>query len=80
MREQQNNRHDRTTIGLDLGDRWHRFCVLGASGQVVEEGRVANNRVALSELSSRYPGALIVMEQAVIVRGSAGIWSKRHVK
>ncbi len=62
MREQQNNRRDRTTIGLDLGDRWHRFCVLGESGQVVEEGSVANNRVALSELSSRYPGALIVME------------------
>jgi hypothetical protein len=37
MRKQQNNRHDRTRIGLDLGDRWHRFCVLGESGQVVEE-------------------------------------------
>ena len=58
MREQQNNKRERTTIGLDLGDRWHRFCVLGAGGQVVEEGSVANNRVALSELSSRYPGAV----------------------
>ena len=36
--------------------------MLGESGQVVEEGSVANNRVALSELSSHYPGALIVME------------------
>jgi hypothetical protein len=62
MREQQNNKRYRTTIGLDLGDRWHRFCVLGNRGQVVEEGRVANNRAALSELSSRYPGALVVME------------------
>ena len=75
MREQQNNRHDRTTIGLDLGDRWHRFCVLGASGQVVEEGSVANNRVALSELSSRYPGALIVMEA-----GCHSPWVSRHLK
>jgi hypothetical protein len=75
MREQQNNKHDRTTIGLDLGDRWHRFCVLGASGQVVEEGSVANNRVALSELSSRYPGALIVMEA-----GCHSPWASRHLE
>src|SRR5260370_5916780 len=27
MREERNNRHGGTTIGLDLGDRWHRFCV-----------------------------------------------------
>jgi transposase len=75
MREQQNNRRDRRTIGLDLGDRWHRFCVLGESGQVVEEGSVANNRVALSELSSRYPGALIVMEA-----GCHSPWVSRHLE
>ncbi len=75
MREQQNNRQERTIIGLDLGDRWHRFCVLGESGQVVEEGSVANNRVALSELSSRYPGALVVMEA-----GCHSPWVSRHLK
>jgi transposase len=75
MREQQNNRHERTTIGLDLGDRWHRFCVLGESGQVMEEGSVANNRVALSELSGRYPGALIVMEA-----GCHSPWVSRHLE
>src|SRR6266516_58925 len=73
MREQQSNRRDRTTIGLDLGDRWHRCCVLGESGQVAEEGSVANNRVALSELSSHYPGALIVMEA-----GCHSPWVSRH--
>src|SRR5436190_9125484 len=75
MREQQNNRRDRRTIGLDMGDRWHRFCVLGESGQVVEEGSVASNRVALSELSSRYPGALIVMEA-----GCHSPWVSRHLE
>jgi len=75
MKEQQNNRQERTTIGLDLGDRRHRFCVLGESGQVVEEGSVANNRVALSELSSRYPGALIVMEA-----GCHSPWVSRHLE
>src|SRR5436305_880513 len=75
MREQQNNRQERTIIGLDLGDRWHRFCVLGESGQVVKEGSVANNRVALSELSSRYPGALVVMEA-----GCHSPWVSRHLE
>src|SRR5215467_4980668 len=75
MREQQNNKGDRTTIGLDLGDRWHRFCVLGESGQVVEEGGVANNRVALSELSSRYSGALVVIEA-----GCHSPWVSRHLE
>ena len=69
MREQHSRKRDGITIGLDLGERRHRFCVLGESGQVVEEGSVTNNRVALSELSGRYPKALIVMKQAVIVRG-----------
>ena len=80
MREQPNNRQDRTTIGFDLGDRQHRFCVLGESGQVVEEASVANNRVAISELGSRYPGALAVMEAGCHSRGSAGISSKRDAK
>src|SRR5216110_2781820 len=75
MREQQNNRQERTIIGLDLGDRWHRFCVLGESGQVVKEASVANNRVALSELSSRYPGALVVMEA-----GCHSPWVSRHLE
>ena len=42
MREQKKNKRDRRIIGVDLGDRWHRFCVLSESGQVVEEGSVAN--------------------------------------
>jgi len=42
---------------------------------VVEEGSVANNRVALSELSSHYPGALIVMEA-----GCHSPWVSRHLE
>src|SRR5436309_11033085 len=75
MKEQHSRKREGTTIGLDLGDRWHRFYVLGESGQVVEEGSVANNRVALSELSSRYPGALIVMEA-----GCHSPWVSRHLE
>src|SRR5438046_9191476 len=74
MKEQENKRN-KITIGLDLGDRRHRFCVLGESGQVAEEGSVGNNRVALSELSSDYPGALFVMEA-----GCHSPWVSRHLE
>jgi hypothetical protein len=30
---------ERTTIGLDLGDKTSRDCVLDGAGQVIEEGR-----------------------------------------
>src|SRR6476646_1985753 len=73
MREQ--DERNRITIGLDLGDRRHRFCVLDGKGEVVEEGSVANNRVALSELSGRYREALVVMEA-----GCHSPWVSRHLE
>ena len=29
------------TIGVDLGDKWSRLCVLDEHGEVCEEGRIA---------------------------------------
>jgi hypothetical protein len=60
MKEQK--KRDKITIGLDPGDRRHRFCVLGCNGEVVEEGSLLNERVQLSALVGRYPAALVVME------------------
>jgi hypothetical protein len=62
MKEQK--KRDKVTIGLDLGERRNRFCVLGCNGEVVEEGSLLNERVQLSGLVGRYPGALVVMEAA----------------
>jgi hypothetical protein len=42
MREQ--NKRGRITIGLDLGDRRHRFCALDKEGHVLEEGTPGNAR------------------------------------
>lgn len=53
------------TIGLDLGERRHRFCALNEGGEVVEEGSLGNDRSALGRLSVRYRGALAVMEAGV---------------
>jgi len=63
------------TIGLDLGDRRHRFCVLDKMGGLLEEGSVPNERVFLAQLSSRYPGALAVLEA-----GCHSPWISRYLQ
>ena len=75
MKKEEKKKRDRVTIGLDLGDRRHRFCVLGGSGQVVEEGSMLNERVALSRLVSRYSRSLVVMEA-----GCHSPWISRYLK
>jgi hypothetical protein len=39
-------RPDRT-VGVDLGDRFSRYCVLNSDGEVIEEGRVRTNEESL---------------------------------
>jgi transposase len=63
------------TIGLDLGDSRHRFCVLDKSGGLLEEGSVRNERVFLAQLSERYPGALAVVEA-----GCHSPWISRYLQ
>lgn len=52
----------RHTIGLDLGDRQHVFCVLDAKGQIVSEGKVINSHASLGRWAKDYRGATVVME------------------
>ncbi len=73
MRE-QNNRSE-FTIGLDLGERRHRFCVLNGEGEVVEEDTLGNDRASLGRLSARYRGALAVMEA-----GAHSPWISRYLE
>lgn len=37
------------TIGMDLGDKVSRYCLLDADGEVVEEGRVATSRKGMTQ-------------------------------
>jgi transposase len=55
-------RKAKVTIGLDLGDKRHRFCVLDSRGEVLNKGSLHNERNELAKLASAYPGALLVME------------------
>ena len=38
-----------STVGIDLGDRWSRYCVVDRAGSVVEEDRVHTTAEALKE-------------------------------
>ena len=73
MKEQ--NKRSEFTIGLDLGERRHRFCALNGKGEVVEEGTLGNERVSLGRLSARYRGALAVMEA-----GAHSPWISRYLE
>jgi hypothetical protein len=67
----QQHQDSEVTIGLDLGERRHRFCALDRRGEVVEEGSLLNDRVSLARLTARYPGALAVMEAGTHSQGDA---------
>ena len=50
------------TLGLDLGDRRHSFCLIDAEARILEEASVPNSSEALAALSARFPEARIVIE------------------
>src|SRR6476646_1507821 len=41
------------TIGMDLGDKTSRYCVLAANGEVLSEGSVATTRKAMAQKPAR---------------------------
>lgn len=51
-----------TTIGLDVGDREGRFCVLGESGAVLEEGRFSSTEAGVRRVLGRRAPARVVLE------------------
>src|ERR1035438_6860582 len=49
-------------IGLDLGDRWSRYCVLDEAGTVLEEARVRSNADGLRAKFGPLSSTRIVIE------------------
>src|ERR1039457_6839003 len=62
------------TLGLDLGDRSHYVCVLDATGQILHEGPMLNDRVALALLLVKYPAATVALEA-----GTHSPWISRYL-
>ena len=50
------------TVGVDLGDRWSRYCVLDEHGQILEEDTVATTGRAFRKLFSDRTAARVVIE------------------
>jgi hypothetical protein len=61
-------RKEKVTIGLDLGDKRHTFCVLDRRGEILKKGWLHNERKELAKLVTVYLGAL---RQGSIRLGSA---------
>ena len=64
----------KSTIGLDLGDRSSWYCVLDETGQIQLEQRVATTAKALREVFGAMPGSRIALETGMhcSVRGNTG--------
>ena len=63
------------TIGLDLGDRRHTYCVLDETGKIAKEGTLGNTREQLATMARSYPDANVVMEA-----GTHSPWVSRFLQ
>jgi transposase len=50
------------TIGMDLGDKTSRYCVLGAKGEISSEGSVATTKKAMAQQFSKMRRCRIALE------------------
>lgn len=52
----------RLTIGLDLGDRTSRYCILDAEGEVLSEGELPTTKTGLNSLFGKMPCSRVALE------------------
>jgi len=64
----------RLTIGLDLGDRHSRYCILDAAGEVVSEGKVPTTQTGLGSVFEKMPSSRVALEV-----GTHSPWVSRHL-
>jgi transposase len=53
---------DRLTVGVDLGDQWSHFCILGLQGETLSEGQLQTRETEVAEFFQALPPARVVME------------------
>jgi transposase len=63
------------TIGIDLGDRFSRYCVVNQEGEVIEEGRLATTAAALERHFAGEARQRIAMEC-----GTHSPWVSRRLR
>jgi transposase len=53
---------DRLTVGVDLGDQWSHFCILGLQGETLSEGQLPTRQAEVAEFFQALTPARVVME------------------
>jgi transposase len=64
----------RLTVGLDLGDRTSRYCILDEAGEVVSEEQLPTTQAGLSSLFGKMPASRVALEV-----GTHSPWVSRQV-
>ena len=64
----------RLTIGLDLGDRHSRYCILDEGGEVVSEATLLTTKTGLNALFEKMPSSRVALEV-----GTHSPWVSRHL-
>jgi transposase len=65
----------RNTIGMDMGDKNHRICVIGADAEVVAKEDIGNRVGAIREYFGKYEPCVIAMEA-----GTHSAWVSRELE
>ena len=53
---------DRLTVGVDLGDKWSAYCILGLEGETLIEGQLQTTPLGMAEFFQSLPAARVVLE------------------
>ena len=53
---------DRLTVGVDLGDRWSQYCILGLKGEMLAEGQLRTTQEDVREFFQALTVARVVIE------------------
>ena len=53
---------DRLTVGVDVGDQWSNYCVLGLGGETLAEGQLRTKPEEVGEFFAGVAGSRVVME------------------
>ena len=53
---------DRLTVGVDLGDQWSHYCILGLEGETLAEGQLRTTQQHITEFFQALNAARVVFE------------------
>jgi transposase len=53
---------ERLTVGVDLGDQWSNYCILGLEGETLAEGQLRTTREDVAEFFRALAAARVVIE------------------